>query len=432
MVEKMAEDMTRDEKYGLRINRDRLLGRIEDLAAVGRLEAGGCQRIALSDADKAGRDLVSGWMRGAGLEVSVDEIGNIFGMRAGGGLCRDNGDGAPVMTGSHIDTVAEAGKLDGAYGVLAGLEVMETLNDAGLTTKRPLVLAAFTNEEGVRFQPDMMGSLVHAGGLSLEAALESVGEDGTRLGDELKRIHYDGEMKCGTLRPAAFVELHIEQGPVLEASGKVIGAVENLQGISWQKITIEGQANHAGTTPMELRRDAGYLAAGIVTFVRRLTGEVSGRQVATVGSMRFEPDVINVVPSRAELTVDLRNTEEAGLREAEARLEKFIEEAAAAENLHVSSRRLARFGPVEFDRGIVQVIEAAAERLGLATQRMASGAGHDAQMMARIAPAAMIFVPSLGGVSHNPAEETSDHHLEAGANVLLGTMLGLANGTGLS
>jgi len=273
----------------------------------------------------------------------------------------------------------------------------------------------------------MMGSLVHAGGLSVDEALASVGVDGATLGDELARIGYAGTMEPGSLRSHAYVELHIEQGPVLERDGVAIGAVENLQGISWSRVTIEGLANHAGTTPMAMRRDAGHAAARVITFLADLAKESPTPTVATVGCLRFEPNAINVIPSRAIFTVDLRDPDEKRLQAAEAALAEYLKRVAAAEEVTISSERLARFEPVTFDRRIVGLIEAAAGSRKLGCKRMTSGAGHDAQMIARIAPAAMIFVPSIGGISHNARERTEDADLIAGANVLLDVVVKLAN-----
>jgi N-carbamoyl-L-amino-acid hydrolase len=404
----------------LQPNRSRLMARLEALAAVGVTPEGGVRRLALSDEDKAGRDLVTSWMRAAGLSLHIDRIGNVIGLRPG------REDLAPVMTGSHIDTVYNGGKLDGNLGVLAGLEVVETLNDAKLETRRPLAVAFFTNEEGARFQPDMMGSLVYAGSLALDEALAAEDGKGHALGNELRRIGYDGEMTPGALRPHAFLELHIEQGPVLEQEGITLGAVENLQGISWTEVTFSGQANHAGTTPLRLRRDAGYCAGALTAFVRALAKDIGGVQVGTVGRIELEPNIVNVVPGRARVTVDLRNADNARLSEAETRLEAYLEELAAAEGVAVATRRLARFDPVTFDAEIVARIEANAKALGHSCRRMTSGAGHDAQMMARLCPTAMIFTPSIGGISHNPAEATETADLMAGAEVLLRTLLDLA------
>ena len=330
------------------------------------------------------------------------------------------------MIGSHIDTVIDAGIYDGCYGVLAGLDVIETLKGAGVAPALPIAVAAFTNEEGVRYAPDMMGSLVHAGGLSVEAALATVGTDGSVLGAELECIGYAGAHAPGFLEPQAYLELHVEQGPVLDRERVPIGAVENLQGISWQRVTIAGVANHAGTTPMSMRRDAGHAAARVVTFLRDRATASNTPTVATVGSMRFEPNAINVIPARATFTVDLRDPDEQRLQAEEAALADYLERLAAAEGVTIAVERLARFTPVVFDAAIVRLVEEAARQRGLAVKRMTSGAGHDAQMIARIAPAAMIFVPSAGGISHSPNEHTEEADLVAGANVLLDVVARLA------
>lgn len=418
---------------GRGLSQDRLMARLHSHGRIGALlspeeqasepPAHGVCRIALTDADRAGRDQLVAWMSGLGLRVEVDAIGNIFGIRAGQEA------GAPVMTGSHIDTVATGGRYDGIYGVMAGLEVVQWLNERGLSTRHPLVVAAFTNEEGVRYAPDMMGSLVFAGGLPLAQALDTQGTDGTRLGDELARIGYAGEGLCPHLRPRAFVELHIEQGPVLEAEGYDLGVVDRLQGISWQAITFTGQSNHAGTTPMHLRRDAGHAAAAVAVFVRELVTRLGADHpgmVGTVGSLRLHPNLINVIAARADLTVDLRHTDDAVLRQAEAELAAYLQAVAQAQGLRVSTQQLARFEPVVFDDALAQRIATAASAQGLRHRRMSSGAGHDAQMIARIDPAAMIFVPSQGGLSHNPREFTPPQQLHAGAEVLREVLCGLA------
>ncbi|UCP00743.1 Zn-dependent hydrolase [Metapseudomonas lalkuanensis] len=374
-------------------------------------EQDGRTRIALTDADKAGRDQLLRWMEALDLEIRIDRIGNIFGT-----LRADGDQQAPLMIGSHIDSVANAGALDGCYGVLAGLAVVRAFREAGVRPTRPITVAAFTNEEGVRYQPDMMGSLVHAGGLNVDAALETLGTDGTRLGDELVRIGYAGDLEPGALVPHEYLELHIEQGPVLEVEGVQIGVVENLQGISWQQVTVKGSANHAGTTPMHLRHDAGSVAAAAITHLREIA--VDGT-LATVGCLRLEPNLINVIPRKAVFTVDLRDPDEARLQAAEKRLADALAHLAETEGVEIHSERLVRFEPVIFDSDLASAIAASASRLGFSHRRMTSGAGHDAQMIARIAPAAMIFVPSQGGVSHNPREHTSDELLLAGAEVLL-------------
>lgn len=352
--------------------------------------------------------------------MEIDRIGNIYGIWEPEGAA-----GLPLLIGSHIDTVIDAGIYDGCYGVLAGLAAIEAMQRSAQRPARPVAVVAYTNEEGVRYAPDMMGSLVCAGGLSVDDALASVGTDGTILGEELDRIGYLGTHAPGFLKPHAYLELHIEQGPILEIEKKTIGAVENLQGISWQKLTIDGVANHAGTTPMTLRRDAGVAAARVIAFLDALARSVDGA-VATVGTLAFEPDAINVIPSRATFTVDMRNPDEALLRHQERALEDFLD-VIRDDGYGVSSQLLSRFEPVCFDQSIVARIEAVAAMRDLPCRRMTSGAGHDAQMMARIAPAAMIFVPSRDGISHNPAEFTSEDDLLAGAGVLLDVAAQLAS-----
>ena len=331
------------------------------------------------------------------------------------------------MTGSHIDTVRTGGRYDGNYGVLAGLEVVRALNAANVVTRRPLAVAFFTNEEGARFQPDMLGSLVYAGGLALDEAYAATDKEGASVGDELRRIGYLGPVAPGALKPHAFVELHIEQGPILDEEKVRIGVVESVQGISWVEYTVTGVSNHAGTTPMRLRRDAGYLAASVNVFARSLAREMGGNQVATVGALSLRPNLINVVPNRAVFTVDLRNTDEGKLKEAEARVAAHIAEVAKAERVEVASEVLARFEPVLFDTALVDRVERHARALSLSTRRMPSGAGHDAQMMQRLCPTAMIFVPSVAGLSHNVKEHTEAADLVAGAQVLLNLLVELAD-----
>ena len=406
----------------LRIDPRRLMGRLDTLAAIGATPDGSCCRLSLTDEDKAGRDLVVGWMRGLGLEVRVDPVGNIFGLRKGSEGVETC---APVMTGSHIDTVRTGGRYDGNLGVLGGLEVVQTLNDAGITTRRPLVVGAFTDEEGARFHPDMAGSLVYVGGMPLAELYATRGIDGKVFKDELARIGYLGDAPMPLYRPHAYVELHIEQGPVLDIEGITIGAVEDLQGISWTEVLVTGQSNHAGTTPMRLRHDAGYCAAAIGTFVRQLVRELGGNQVGTVGSITLHPNLTNVIAARARVTVDLRNTDDAVLVESERRLAEFLRQLERDEGVKIETHSLARFAPVQFDPGIAALVARTARRLGHSCRPMTSGAGHDAQMLARICPTAMIFVPSVKGISHNPAEHTAPEHLAAGADVLLHTLLEL-------
>lgn len=401
----------------------RLMDRINRLGKVGALPGGGVCRLALTDEDKTGRDLLVSWMQELGLDVSIDVIGNIWGIRSG------TEDAPPIMMGSHIDTVATGGLYDGAAGVLVGLEVIEALNSAGVKTARPVAVAAFTNEEGARFAPDMMGSGVHQGALDLSLMLATVATDGSAVvGEELERIGYAGDIAPKSMTPAAYLELHVEQGPVLEKENIQIGAVTGVQGISWTEFVIEGQSNHAGTTPMSMRHDAGVVAAAIAVEARKIASEFGPPQVATVGVFELSPSLVNVVPQKARLTVDLRNTDDERLIKAENLLIKLAESTAEEEGCSLVIRTLARFAPVEFDLRLVAKIETAARSRQLSVKRMPSGAGHDAQMFAPNCPSAMVFVPSAAGLSHNIHEHTEESELAAGATVLLDVVLDLAGG----
>jgi len=404
----------------LRVSFPRLRERLDALGAIGAIDGGGCARLALTDLDRQGRDLVVTWMRDLGLRVEVDGVGNVVATWPADRF------EPPVLIGSHIDTVATGGRYDGNLGVLAGIEVLETLITAGVDTEHPVAVAFFTDEEGSRFAPDMLGSLVYAGGHALEEALSTVGVDGAVLGDELVRIGYAGTEPCPARPPHAFIELHIEQGPVLEAEGFTIGAVTGVQGISWTEVSVVGQSNHAGTTPMAMRHDAAYVAARITTSVRELVTEMGGAQVGTVGRVELHPNLVNVVASRATLTVDLRNTDDDALNDAERRLFDLLEALAEAEGVRIDHHALARFEPVAFDTEVITLVETVASEHGHRVRRLPSGAGHDAQMLARVCPTGMVFVPSAKGISHNPAEHTDDADLEAGANVLLHCVLHLA------
>ena len=403
------------------INGQRLLSNLQALGQIGALPGGGVNRLALSDADALGRDWVVARMRELGMNVAVDAIGNIVGIFPG------TVDLPPVMMGSHIDTVRTGGLYDGNYGVLSGLEVVATLREAGLPTLRPLTVAVFTNEEGARFQPDMMGSLVYVGGLPLQDALATCDADGAAVQAELQRIGYQGTAPVGAPVVDSYVELHIEQGPVLEQLGLQIGVVEGVQGISWTEFTVEGQSNHAGTTPMALRHDAALVAAQVAVFVRELSQRLGGRQLATVGAVRLSPNLVNVIAQQAVFTVDLRNTDSATLAQAERELHAYAQQAAQAEGVRITHRTLARFDPVDFDAMVVNLVAQQTQALGCTYQRMPSGAGHDAQMLARVCPSAMIFVPSVGGLSHNVREHTEPADLQRGAQVLLQVVLALAN-----
>jgi beta-ureidopropionase / N-carbamoyl-L-amino-acid hydrolase len=412
--------MTGTDQTGMSPSFPRLRARLDALAELGALDGGGCSRLALTDADRAGRDLVVTWMHDLGARVDIDAIGNVTATWPA-----DRFD-PPVMIGSHIDTVATGGIYDGCLGVLAGVEVLETLIAGNVATERPVAVTFFTDEEGARFHPDMLGSLVYAGGLAVEDALSTVGVDGAVLGEELQRIGYAGSAPCPGRAPHAYVELHIEQGPVLEAEGVQIGAVTGVQGISWTEVTVTGQSNHAGTTPMAMRHDAALVAAQVAVFVRDLTREMGAPLVGTVGRVALHPNLVNVVAARATFTIDLRHTDRDTLHAAVARVRAHCEEVAAAEGATVVLRTLADFDPVAFDDGIVTLVEDTARALGCSVQRMPSGAGHDAQMLARLCPAGMVFVPSARGISHNPAEHTDDADLARGASVLFAVVRALA------
>lgn len=401
----------------MKINGNRLLETLKKLGATGREESGALSRVAATDNDKAGRDLFVSWLKETGLNVKVDQMGNIFGVLE----TEENKDKEPIVIGSHIDSVINAGIYDGCYGVLSGLEVIRTLKENNYKMERPVIVGAFTNEEGIRFQPDMMGSLVFAGGLAVEEALNSKAIENKELTlkNELQRIGYYGNEKPEFFKPYAYLELHVEQGPILDYEKISIGAVENLQGISWQKIIVYGEANHAGTTPIRLRKDAGYVTAKIITFLRDLVNNSNGTTVATIGTISFEPNAINVIPSKSTFTVDLRDPNEEKLKSAEKALKNYLEKLRTEERMKIETERLVRFLPVTFNERIVKIIEEVAKDKNYSCRRMTSGAGHDAQMMSRICPTAMIFVPSYKGISHNPAEFTEDEDLLKGTSVLL-------------
>lgn len=402
----------------LRIDGARLLSSLQALGQFGALPGGGTNRLALSDADRAARDWTVAQMRALDMDVEIDAIGNVFATYAG------REDLPPVATGSHIDTVRTGGLYDGNYGVLAGLEVVATLRAAGRRTRRPLQVAFFTNEEGARFQPDMLGSLVHVGGMPLEDALAvRAADNGALLGEELVRIGYAGSARVGCPRVDSFVELHIEQGPVLDREGIAIGVVEGVQGICWTELTFTGRSNHAGTTPMALRQDAGMAAARVAAFAHELSQRHGGRQLATVGALTLLPNLVNVIAQSALMTVDLRNTDGALLRQVQAELLAGARRIAAEHGVLLSHRLLADFAPVAFDAALVAGVERAAQAQGLSTLRLPSGAGHDAQMLARVCPTAMVFVPSRDGLSHNVREFTAPEQLVQGANVLLQVLL---------
>lgn len=412
----------------LRINPDRLWSSLMALAEIGATPRGGNCRLALTELDGKGRDLVAGWMREAGLEISVDRIGNIFGRRAGRNPALPS-----VATGSHIDTQPTGGRFDGCYGVLAGLEVMRTLRERGIETEAPLDLVIWTNEEGARFVPVMMGSGVHCGVFPLAHALAARDADGLTVADELRSIGYAGSAPVGSTAPGHYLEAHIEQGPVLEDENKVIGVVTGSLGLRWYDVTVTGMEAHAGPTPMPLRRDALYAATFLMQEVIRIGREFQPAGRGTVGVVDIHPGSRNVIPGRVTFTVDLRH-EDANML---ARMERALRQACAAlaggdggHQVRVDIVEVQDFAPTPFDAGLVGVVRAQAARLGYSHRDIITGAGHDAVYMARVVPTAMIFVPCKDGISHNEIEDADPRHLEAGANVLLGAMLSVAGAVG--
>ena len=404
----------------MRVNQNRLLFHLDELAKIGAIDGGGVCRLAFSPEDKAGRDYIEARMRALGLKVSIDAIGNILGIRAG------TESGPVVLTGSHTDTVGTGGRYDGSLGVLAGLELIEILNEAGIETKQPIGVISFVNEEGVRFMPDMMGSLYLRGDLSIEAARAITGIDGTTIGQNLDQQDYAGKGDFSTLDIGAFIELHIEQGPVLETEDLHIGIVDRVQGISWLAYTFEGSANHAGATPMSMRHDAGYAAGALAYQVRQMANSMGQGQRATVGSINLSPNLINVIAQEARVTVDLRNPNADRLAEAKAGVDQIVQQIAEEANVTVRRNVLAHVAPETFNPTCVNAIKRSADLLGYTSTTLTSGAAHDAQILAGRWPAAMIFVPSKDGISHNVREYTAPAHLEAGANVLLHAVLDLA------
>lgn len=404
----------------LRIDGARLWQSLMDLAQIGATPKGGVCRIALTDLDRQGRDLFVQWARGAGCSIRVDAIGNIFARRAG-----QDDNLPPVMTGSHIDTQPTGGKFDGNYGVLAGLEVVRTLNAAGVRTRAPIEVAVWTNEEGSRFVPVMMGSGVFAGAFTLEHALAQRDAQGVSVGEALASIGYAGQLGPA---PAvgSYFEAHIEQGPVLENHARVIGVVTAALGQRWYDVTVQGMEAHAGPTPMELRRDALLAASELVLEVNRIAVQRAPHARGTVGTMELFPDSRNVIPGRASLSVDLRAPDDAQLLDMDAALRAACARIATERSLQITVEQVVYFPPQPFTPQLVQAVRANADDLGYSSMDVVSGAGHDAVYLARVAPAAMIFVPCDDGISHNEIENAAAEHLEAGCNVLLRAMLAAA------
>ena len=410
--------MTEARMTEARINGSRLWASLMELAQIGATPKGGVKRLALTDLDRQGRDLVVGWAKEAGMSITVDQIGNVFMRREG-----NNPALPPVMTGSHIDTQPTGGKFDGNYGVLAGLEVVRTLNDLNIRTEAPIEVAFWTNEEGSRFVPVMMGSGVFCGAFSLETAYAAKDTEGLTVKDELARIGYLGEQVPGDHPIGAYFETHIEQGPVLEDADKVIGVVPAVMGLSWYDCVVTGMEAHAGPTPMGLRKDALQVSTRIMQEVVALANRYPPYGRGTVGMVQVFPNSRNVIPGEVKFSIDLRNVNDELLNTMHEEMLAYIDGVRTESGLSISIERVSYYPPCPFHPDCVGAVRKATEALGYSTMDVVSGAGHDAIYAARLAPAGMIFVPCKDGISHNEIEDARADHLEAGCNVLLLAML---------
>jgi len=404
------------------IDRARLEQSIDELGRIGATPRGGLTRLALTDDDKRGRDLMVRWMREAGLRVTVDQMGNIFGERAGREPL------PPVMMGSHVDSVPTGGKYDGQLGVLCGLETIRVLNTHGIRTRHPVTLAIFTNEEGARFQPAMIASGVMAGKIALEDAYNACDKDGMRLVDELERIGYLGAEPCVPRPFRAYLELHIEQGPLLEEEGLSVGVVDGIVAISWSRLTLHGVQDHAGPTPMRIRHDALVAAAEVITGARTIATELGGDLVTTVGNLVVHPNIVNAIPGRVTLSIDMRDPRDETLDVARRCLDAVVKAACEREGVRAELEHYWRVPYTPFAPDVVAAVERAAKAAGARYRHILSGAGHDAQYMAAIGPTGMIFVPSRGGRSHCEEEFTPMDDIEHGATALFLAVVDLAGG----
>jgi len=402
----------------LRINAERLWGSLMELAQIGATEKGGVCRLALTDLDKQGRDLVLGWARTAGMEVTIDQIGNAFMRRPG----RNNAL-PPIVTGSHIDTQPTGGKFDGNYGVLAGLEVVRTLNDHGITTEAPIEVAFWTNEEGSRFVPVMMGSGVFAKAFSLEHAYAARDSQGKTVGEELARIGYIGPQAPGEHPIGAYFETHIEQGPVLEDHDVTIGVVQGVLGIRWFDCTVTGMEAHAGPTPMALRKDALQLATQLMQEVVATALRYPPHGRGTVGMVEVFPNSRNVIPGRVKFSMDLRNSTDALVDQMVDEVKTLAQRLAQQSGLKIHIELVSSYPAQAFHPDCTDAVARAAAALGYSHMAAVSGAGHDAVYMAQLAPSGMIFIPCKDGISHNEIEDAHPAHIAAGCNVLLHAML---------
>ena len=403
----------------------RLWESLMELAKIGATPKGGVCRLALTDVDKKGRDLVVGWGKAAGLTITTDKIGNVFMRRKG-----KNDALPPIVCGSHIDTQPTGGKFDGNYGVLAGLEVVRTLNDRKIETEAPIEVAFWTNEEGSRFVPVMMGSGVFARAFTLESVYAAKDVDGKTVKDELSRIGYVGDQEPGDHPIGAYFEAHIEQGPVLEDAGITIGVVTGVLGLRWYDCVVGGMEAHAGPTPMALRKDALQIATKIMQETVAIAHRYPPYGRGTVGFVQCFPNSRNVIPGQVKFSIDLRNVDNERLDKMDAEIRAFVEKTAKESGLSISIEQVSYFAPCPFEKGCVDAVAKGAKTFGYSSMDAVSGAGHDAVYMARLAPAGMIFVPCKDGISHNEIEDAKPEHLEAGCNVLLHAMLDRAKVAG--
>jgi N-carbamoyl-L-amino-acid hydrolase len=402
----------------LKVNGARLWDSLMDMAKIGPGVAGGNNRQTVTNEDSAGRHLFKDWCEAAGCTMGLDTMGNMFATRAG-----TDPDALPVYVGSHLDTQPTGGKYDGVLGVLSGLEIIRTMNDLDIKTKHPIIVTNWTNEEGTRYAPAMLSSGVFAGLHTQDWAYARVDADGKTFGDELKRIGWQGDEAVGARKMHAFLELHIEQGPILEAEGKDIGVVTHGQGLSWTQITIIGKDAHTGSTPMPMRKNAGLAMARILDKVDQIALSHAPHAVGAAGHIDVFPNSRNVIPGKVVFTVDFRSPDLSVITDMEARLRTEGQAIADAMGMEIEFEKVGGFDPVTFDEGCVGAVRDAAERLGYSHMNLISGAGHDACWINRVAPTAMVMCPCVGGLSHNEAEEISSEWATAGTDVLMHAVL---------
>jgi len=402
----------------LRVDGERLWDSLAEMAKIGATEKGGCCRLALTDLDRQGRDLFVSWCQQAGCTIKVDRMGNIFARRAG-----RNNDLAPIVTGSHLDTQPTGGRFDGVYGVLAGLEVVRSLNDLGYETERPVEVAVWTNEEGSRFPPAMVASGVFSGEFTLEYGLSRADPDGKTMGEELERIGYAGPEEVGGRDVHAYFEAHIEQGPILEIEDKTIGIVTDAQGQRWYELNLTGVESHAGPTPMGRRKDALLGAARVIDMVNRIGLDHAPVACATVGMINSYPNSRNVIPGQVFLTIDFRHPDDSVLAEMDREMRVGVQEICDRIGLQHELEQIFYYAPIHFDESCVSAVRDGARDCGFSAREIVSGAGHDACYLAKVAPTSMIFIPCIDGISHNEIEDVKPEWITAGADVLLRAVL---------